>query len=455
MIDWKLTDGTKLKLIALSIPLIFVFLYWFTGASPFYFLGAVILTAVFAVRSDLAGFCMLFTLLPLENMLRMEGAPFSLVTLVIVILLIKLILNREFRMDLVMVTVAIAMLFLLGIYTVLYGLFFDFDNLRFMVNMIYVSSLVLLYRKGFMANVLQISKFFIWGAFLLLVFSLIHTVWNLNIDLLTVRLYGLREDPNYIAVTFSIATSLILISLYQKRMNPLIGNGLILFFFVGILLTQSRGGLLAFSPNLIFFVFLLLKGSRRQLFTTLGLMAFVAFFINKNQLFVDSAVENVMGRIDRLDSDAGSGRLEIWQAYMDLYSRDIGQFLLGPYVNVYPQAGEGITVAHNLVLGTIAKSGGINMIFILAAIFHIAGMIRKASENVKLSMLGLLPLVTMLVGYFFLDAVLINVFLYMLVLSFMLINSSPVAGKETEPAAIPSNEAAMDKGGRKEWELSH
>ncbi|AQQ54224.1 O-antigen ligase family protein [Planococcus lenghuensis] len=409
----------------LAVPLLLVFLYWYTGIAALYFAGAALLVIIFLSKSDIIAFCMLFALLPLENMLRMEGAPFSIVSVVIVLLFLKLFIQRKFKLDLVMFMMIVFMVFFLGLHTLVYSRLFDLDNLRFFVNIVYISSLFLVYKRTLTLKALIITKYFIFGTALLLLFSLIYTIFTLQIDLLASRLYGLREDPNYIAVMFSIATGLCLINLHQKRMNPILCNILMLFFMAGVLLTQSRGGLLAFTPNFFCYAYLMLKVDKRQVVVSAVVTLFLVYVTNQNRVFVDSVFENLTGRIDNADSDGGSGRLDIWMAYLHLYSQDIGQLLLGPHENVYPKQGSGVIVAHNLVLGAIAQSGGINLIFIGIAFVNLAKIIKDVSGVYGIYMIGLLPIVIMGAGYFFLDAVFINVFIYAFVLSLMIIYLRP------------------------------
>ncbi len=420
----NLDKAYSLKRISFIASLLLIFLYWYTNISFFYLLGTITLIILFIKQPDIIGFGMLFALFPVENMTRFQDAPFSLVTLLICVLLIKLLLKKEVKLDLLTLLIGIAMMFLLSLYTILYGNMFDLDNLRFIINIVFITTLILLYKKRIIEHSFKISQFYILGAFLLLLFSVINSSFILNTDILSNRLYGLREDPNYVAVTFSIAISMCIINLYKKKANPFITITLISMFLIGIFLTQSRGGMISSIPNLVLLFFLLFKRDKKLKVTFIAFIIVTCFLVSKNSFLFDSIFNNLSDRINRVNTDNGSGRLDIWKAYIELYMNNVGQFLLGPSTVVAPQYGSGITVAHNIILGTIAKSGGINFLLIMIALGNIYRIVCNTSNVKNNTYIGSLPIITMSFGYFFLDAIFINTFIYIFLLSTMLVKTT-------------------------------
>lgn len=414
--------------VEILVSLILIFLHWYTGNLALYFLGAGILLYTFLKAPNIIGFIMLFALFPVENMTRLDNGPFSLVTIIIVILFIKLLFNSNFRIDFFILIIASAILFILMLSTLFYSRLFDLDNLRFIVNIFYITSLIIMYKKEIFDYSIQITKYYILGSSLLLIFSVIYSIKIMNIDLFINRLYGLREDPNYIAVIFSIAISLCIINIYTKSFNPLTANMLIIFFIIGIFLTQSRGGIISLVPNLLLVTLLLFRIDKKQILPYIVFFIIFGFILNTNKSLLHLLVDNLSGRINSIDSDGGSHRLEIWVAYLNLYSNNLDQLLFGPKSGVMINGNIPVTVAHNLFLGTIAKSGGINMLLIATTLVYVAISIFRLASS-KTSKIGLLPIVTMGLGYFFLDAAFINIFIYVFILSIMISKSAQIRRK--------------------------
>lgn len=419
----KTNIDLKFKWLHLSVSLFFIFIYWYANISIFFIIGALFLIILFIKESHITGFSMLFLLLPVENMTRMEGAPFSIVTLIIVILFLKLLFDKRFKVDFFMLIISITIFCMLLFSTLFFGRLFELDNLRFLINIIFISSLIIMYREKIIEYSFHITKYFILGALLLLLFSIVYSLQILNIDFLSTRLYGLQEDPNYIAIVFSVAISLCIINLYNKKFNPIIGGILIIVFLFGMFLTQSRGGFISLVPNLVFIFFLFFKTDRKQILPYFSFFVLVSILINFNRDLLIFLIDNLSSRINRIESDGGSYRLDIWYAYLDLYSNDLSQLLLGPKSEVIIGGNIPITVAHNLIIGTITKSGGINLFLITSSLVYIAVVINRLASY-KAKIIGYLPLFTMLLGYFFLDAIFINIFIYVFVLSILMSKSA-------------------------------
>lgn len=393
---------------------ILLYFYWSTNVTLFYYLTSFILILIFIISDENKAFTLLFFLLPFENMLRISDQFQSIVTYLIAINLFKLLIRRRFKVPKVSVIISIVFLVNLLLGGILFLRIFPSKNIRFITNSIYI--IMLIYDKKFInaKNGITCSEYFINGCIIFLFMSVVYSIDVQGIDILKQRLYGIQEDPNYIAINFSVSLSLLLIIFNRSEIKFKYFITKSITLLIGILLTQSRGAIVSLIPYILFLVISLMKQNKGRLALLVG-STFIYLAIFKIDLD-NSFIENVSSRFGRISTDGGSSRVQIWLYYIDIFSTNLGQLLFGldnfKHTGFFPSA-------HSMILGGIASSGLINMFVMLY--FYYYAKLNIVKE--KISLQYVVPILTMFFGYFFLDALLINVFFYIVILCFLLTNT--------------------------------
>ncbi len=185
----------------------------------------------------------------------------------------------------------------------------------------------------------------------------------------TYRLIGTIEDPNFF-VLFNSIFFFYYLTRPKDRMNNL---GLILCF-ITVLLSLSRGGLLAvLFPFIFYMVKYVRKYNNKKVLLMLALVLilniFLIYILNFNLIHV------LTERMLNIFSDGGSGRINLWKKGLDLFMKNpiigIGINNFRYYnINVYG----GSHYLHNTYLQVLVETGVVG--FVIFSLFLFSFLIR-------------------------------------------------------------------------------
>lgn len=233
------------------------------------------------------------------------------------------------------------------------------------------------------------------------------------------RLAGTVADPNEFATLLVTGMALATALLFSKKEafpTRLAVAGAILFLLFAVLLTLSRGGLVALAAALIVGVFVAHRGRAQALIATGAILVGTAIFFISNPVALDRVT----------NSDGGSGRTDVWnigwRMVEDEPLRGVGagnfqvssiHYLIEPgtvkfdeYIVDQP------VVAHNMYLQVLAELGVVGLVLFLGIVGVCISMTvrayrlfasREDSEGVLLSAASLMAIAALLAGYFFLS----------------------------------------------------
>lgn len=191
------------------------------------------------------------------------------------------------------------------------------------------------------------------------------------------RLMGIiKEDPNYLCAYFSFGViyALSIITGKNKTAKKIIAVGELALYFYLILISGSRGGLLAIASGVL--VYLLTYGNKKQthIVNKLILITMITFLL---LIMFDYLPENLRLRftVNNVVKDGGSGRTKLWQQALDLFfnanpCKKIFGFGTASIRWCFTKYGySDVNVVHNMFIETLAELGIIGLIIYIAAIF--------------------------------------------------------------------------------------
>ncbi len=214
----------------------------------------------------------------------------------------------------------------------------------------------------------------------------------------TIYLFGQKADPNELCGYFILP----LLVCMERTIKKGIKTVWRVFYIVMIVAmiftvvrTGSRGGLLAVLVTALLFVLISVKGVRSKIIIAV-VAAVVAVLVV--HFLIPLLPEEVMERfnIDRIMSDRGSDRFDIWIALVSDLSQNISSFSFGKgfyaTAETIQNAGYGNTVAHNHILQVFYDQGIVGCALFLWMLA--AGFIRMFKNNriIALSLLGMMAL---------------------------------------------------------------
>jgi len=273
----------------------------------------------------------------------------------------------------------------------------------------------------------NIYLYFAFGILLMFFGMLVNRVVN-NTD----RFVALLDDPNYTSVSFALlfSASLFFLNKGYKTLNNFV---IFLFSIVGGLMTGSRSFLLSIGVVVLIYCLVGLRNKRaRRVFlfiVVLLLLALVLLFFRVP--FVVKVYDETIGRTLDLQSsyhqgafmDITSGRVFLWNYYLNqLFSSSPFNIMFGFGLNYYLEENGGYgLVTHNSFVSGLMGFGIIGTILIITSyIFLLSSkkpLFRTAFVN---KIIASTVLVSILVGYFFLDGLLdIRLSMYLSLFSFL------------------------------------
>lgn len=191
------------------------------------------------------------------------------------------------------------------------------------------------------------------------------------------RLMGIiEEDPNYLCayLAFGVIYALGILTTKNKISKKFLASAELILYFYLVLISGSRGGLLAIVLAAIMYLLTCGDKKTKYLGRKIVLVAFVAVLITvmieylPDSLRLRFSFENVM-------EDGGSGRTNLWEQAVDLFLngnifRQLWGFGTATIAWCFARYGYSeINVAHNMFIETLAELGIVGLILYSLAIF--------------------------------------------------------------------------------------
>ena len=408
------------EIIGVIISACFIYASLIFDIKAMYYLGALVSLCLFVFMPAKKLLNILIFMMPLENMFR-GNMNLQLISIGLIILLVKLLFDERYKMTIQVISINLSILILVLISSFFSQKLVDLDVLRIAVNFFIVSSYYSIYDECSRNYSHSYINYLILGCFALGLFSVLEILLKKGLySLFVKRMYGIKEDPNYIASYFAISISLLVCRLYKQQNKsgikyiPLI----MAFIFMG-LLTQSRGFLIAMIPNLIFLLFLIvkLKNSIRQKISIIICIILFSIIVVWQKSYFLTLMHSISSRVSVAYETGGTGRVDIWKNIIDVSLSNLKLFLIGA-------PNELNAAAHNIFLDILENYGFIMLVIILLLYYFTFNIFveYKNSCIARRNIIALLPMVTMLISYFFLSALLLNMFFYTFVLVAMMFN---------------------------------
>lgn len=345
-----------------------------------------------------------------QGMLVLSDNGTSLIGFAYLIIFIRIVLNNRNKIT-INNKIFIPGIFLLmvGLYHVIrYGTVYDFAiGVEFLIVVYVYISIFKLYSKEALINIYNYS---ILGTFLLIFNTLFSMIGHRG-----ERIGGFLDNPNYLAITFVImALSCVINYCYKVE----IYKNIVYFFIftLFILLTGSRAAALALIFALLWIIcigFFRYKKARNLIVVIcIGIAAFYLLLILKVPVITDIYNNLVLRTLEKLgNSNAGqfmdisSGRLTLWEYYIDKMSYEDITTWLGKCSDLYylrMNNGYGL-LAHNIFIGAIM---GIGLIGLGSCILIYIGFFRNICNRVRGNdkIFWGFP-IAIIVGYFFVDGI--------------------------------------------------
>mgnify|MGYP005762760953 FL=1 len=243
-------------------------------------------------------------------------------------------------------------------------------------------------------DISKIRKALVWASRLTAVVVLLFA------DIVQGRLWLvgiISEDPNYLCAYFSfgVVNALGLIMGAKRNTKKIMSLAELLLYFYLVLLSGSRGGLLAIAGGVIVFVLSFGNKSHKQFFRKIILFV-VAFLLIT--LILDYLPESLRSRftVEDVIEDGGSGRTLLWEQAFDLFDRaNVFRKFFG-----YGTASarwcfsyfgySKVNVVHNIFLETLVELGVIGAIIYIIAIASFIKAALKFKDKFSLGVIILM-----------------------------------------------------------------
>lgn len=191
------------------------------------------------------------------------------------------------------------------------------------------------------------------------------------------RLMGIiKEDPNYLCAYFTFGAIFALQKIVEEKSIwcKLTGILEIVFYLYLILISGSRGGLIAIFAGVVAYMFI--SFGKKNIKKSIGILLVGILIVVVFSQLIKYLPPVLQSRftLSNVAQDGGSGRSEIWANGIDLYSRgSIFNWLFGYGTATtrtlfgYYQYSE-VNVMHNIFLETLVELGVFGLIFYCLAI---------------------------------------------------------------------------------------
>lgn len=365
--------------------------------------------------------CALMILVPNDSMLAINGF-ISLSSAVVVVCLLKVFINDggKVKIDGVVIVAGLIMITAALIRYLGSGEAYVTGTIKIFLSFLLVAVYAGLIGGGRDTTLLEaISTSFVVGCCVLLGLSFVnYYMFDFNYD----RMRPVGGDPNYMSLYFSVVIGLLLVRVFtgaDQGRKAVFDCALVIFFISGGLLSQSRGFIVAMVPVAAYFVIQMLKTTGNRPLLVFGLLILIVSAIAVLSIQPDNVFDRIWGRLTSVETGGGSGRTLIWEAYIRSFFSSMGFFLFG-----VPQAALGdlgtrivtgqIIATHNLYIEVLCQQG---FVFSVGFILAVVG-IRRQLPRLHVPG-GCIPLISLLVGYFFLSGALSVTLPFILLVAFL------------------------------------
>ncbi|MFT9817136.1 O-antigen ligase family protein [Lysinibacillus sp. NPDC056185] len=208
-------------------------------------------------------------------------------------------------------------------------------------------------------------------------------VYGLMLDRNMPRLIGILSDPNIFVVSNSFFLFFFLVNMKDNK-----GKIGFVLALITTLLTFSRGGILATLIGVVITIAFFTVKTKIKIFFVVPVITWISYFTLLKVTHID-IYQILIKRMESVGKDGGSGRFEIWNNGLSLFSnhpvQGIGIYNFRDYSAEF--FGEGIYM-HNTFLEILVESGvigfGLFFIFWTLLFFRIMFIVRMDKSKVFL-----------------------------------------------------------------------
>lgn len=205
---------------------------------------------------------------------------------------------------------------------------------------------------------------------------------------------AIEEDPNYLCayLAFGVVYAIEVLTGKDTVKRKLLSSLELIIYFYLTLVSGSRGGLLAIAGGAGAFLVAYRGGNGKGVLkrTALTVLALGVIF-----LLINLLPEELSERftIESVEESGGSGRLEIWEQAIDLFTKsDVSRQFFGYGTATVSRAFEiygyrRAQVVHNMFLETLVELGIIGLIIYSAAIFAFIKAAYKFADKYAFSVM--------------------------------------------------------------------
>lgn len=370
-----------------------------------FFSGILILGLTIIVCSTEYLLFLLLFFISNQRLLVYQKGTKSILAVYIIFIFIKVIFNKNYIFDKKLLNSALILIIAMLVANLVNNApLVSTDIIKTILNF-FIFFLFLKKFEGDEAFFRQTLVWYVFGVIVSGVMGLL-SVYSSGLQIESLRFATVNNDTNYFGVDVALAVScsLVLYIHFQDHKYILIS----IFLFILGALSISRGYIVANLGNYYLFIKAIRKNKLRwQDFLFLSFLVLLLFVLSD---YISVIMSRYMGRM-RV-TDISGGRIEIWLMYLkNLFSSTTNLlFGLGKWDRNFFYSRYGMTnVAHNFLIGAIATYGG--LVVIMIVIHHIVLYNRTIEHEFHINF-SIVIILTVLLGYSFLDGFLSNTFQY-------------------------------------------
>lgn len=405
----NLLKENVLSLVSSFLVSIIFYLFSIQNTISLFYLGSFVLFITMMFSTIDYSLLYLFFLIPNERMFMLRGTGIALVPFCIIIIFLRIIFSKTIKLSNGILLIEIVLfVFMLMKNFILQDGFIDFDIIRVMMNFFIIYYFI--NRAQYLSPDFpkRMSLWFVYGCMVSSFLGIFYRM-NLGRDLFLYRFANINNDPNYYGVAIALSISLLLVQ-YQKTYKSLYIFSALLMFLLGAL-SISRGYLVANIGNFYLLLSIIFKSFKTRkgsiIFLIIGLISILWFLRD----FLQQMILTFQSRFSV--DDVSSGRIDLWKQYSKLITRDVISLFwgLGKWNREFFLSNYSITnVSHNILIGGIASKGLLLTLTIIVSyvylFFSTVSLKRYGNDYSKLI------IVTIILGYSFLDAITANILQY-------------------------------------------
>lgn len=399
------------------------FLYWMEHDKIFSYIGLLFYFAPVFFLNIYNCLSVYYFILPNISMFKLNTDSIALSSFFLIIVFFKMLLHKNLRINL-------PFLFLLLLYFTTSMLTYYFaqnslgvltQEIRVVIDIFMVICVLEIYKDNLTEFYSSVSNSYIYGCLVASIISLLFPLLQGN-KISGYRIEAINGDPNYFSLCLAFGISLLLLEIYQKGFTSIYLIIFIMLLFSG-LMSMSRGFLMSMVANIILFCYLFCFKIKYSAFKKLiVILIFVTIIIILND-FLSLLIKNYENRIFSEETSGGSGRIEIWKMYLNDAFSSLVKLFFGSGVPdlISPITGE-IHVQHNIYLELFTGKGFIGTVVIILIYMNLFRITKKLVGNKINSIVSLIPVFTLAIGFMFLNGLVSDVGIMTIFLSFFATN---------------------------------